>query len=85
MAGGGHYFTMHRNGCSIAAPGGVKYIAADGAGGPVIFAQLVIIFGVNDSELTAGDRDPAAVGKTEFVIFARIEIGAARVEVETAV
>ena len=85
MAGGVHYFTMHRNGCSIAAPGGVKCIAAGGAGGPSKFDQSVIIVGVNEGELSAGNRDPAGVRKTEFVIFARIEIGAARVEVETAV
>ena len=43
---------------------------------PTKFAQLVIIFGVNEGEFAAGNGDPADGLVAEFKIPARIEVGA---------
>ena len=75
---------MHHNLFLVAGSGGVKGVAPL-ADKPSKFAQLVIIFGVNEGEFAAGNRDLPDGRWAFFEGFARIEIDAARVEVETAI
>jgi len=77
--GTGKNLTMHMDGFSSVISGGVKYFAGR-PDVPLKFNQSVIIFRVNDSELSAGKRYPAGSLIAQPAIRRRVEIRANIVE-----
>ena len=72
---GFNYLTMHLKGLASRASGRIKCSKA-GYGLPCKLGQPVIIFGIDDSEFSAGKGDPPLCLGTCSKNTARIEIGA---------
>ena len=76
MVGCVHYRTVHLDVFAVAFSGGIKFGFVRSVGAPVIFDQPVIVFGIDEGELSTSKRDTADGLVAEFKIPARIEVGA---------
>ena len=76
MVGSGHYRPVHLNMFSITFSDGIKFGFGGLVGAPLKFRQLVIVFRIDDSELSAGKGNPPGRLGACFEGTAWIEVGA---------